>query len=278
MSQSFDPTHTLLVGEYPAALDAVLAVTLPRVDEAFVRLHEDEIADETFDPAEMPRRVWNDVHDDFRLVDGPGPFENPTDADTVYRLAGNLSAYRDLSGVVENAVVGRHFLHELAATIGERRVLQGFPHHQDLSVDADALGGRDYLRTAADGLDGVAACLVPAGTRLEWCAEGRTYSVAGGSLCVDRDGRLGERTTCWGLAGVEAVQVDGTTLVLDWITDDRAAPIRLLSGAVRAAAGATRPDAVPCGDRRTARQVRDTVAETLTAFDGRQVADGGGSP
>jgi len=271
-------THALLARDYPDALAAVVAETLSRAEAAFVLVDHDE-RDESFDPAEETRETWAAVRDAFEALDGAGPFRDdaggesapPTgpgastpDGSTPYRLVGEPAAVERLCSLAGEPVVGRWFLRDVRLTVDGDPVLGAVPHHSELWVDAAPLG-EGYLDAVAAALADCRACLVPAGTRLAWTVDGRTYRLAGGSLCIEREE---DADSCWGLARLQAVRREGSTLVLDWAPDGRPLPIRALSRGLRALLpGAALPERVPCGNAETAERARASVAETLAAFE-----------
>lgn len=275
-----DCTHVLLAGDYADALGAVVADTLPRVEDAYVLLDHDEL-DGGFDPAAPARERWTAVRDSFEPVDGPGPFpeeavdapasEQVTDRDALtgrrdFRLVGDSAALVRLCTLAGEPVVGQWFLQQVRLTNGGDVVLNAVPHHRTLWIDADAFQ-KGYVDALADALADCRGCLVPAGTRLEWSVGGRTYRLAGGSLCVEYDGGL-TGDTCWGLTRFDSVRREGSELVLARDPDERPLPVRTLSRGLRAVLpGASIPERVPCKDPETAERARELLAETLAAYE-----------
>lgn len=277
---SEDCTHVLLADDYTDALGAVVAETLPRVEDAYVLLDYDEL-DEGFDPAAPSRERWTAVRDTFEPVDGPGPFpeeavdasasEQVTDRDaptgcTAFRLVGDPAALVRLCTLAGEPVVGQWFLQQVRLTDGGDIVLSAVPHHRKLWVDADAFQ-KGYVDALADALADCRGCLVPAETRLKWSVGGRTYRLAGGSLCVESDGGL-TSDTCWGLTRLDSVRREGSELILAWRSDERPLPVRTLSRGLRAVLpGASIPERVPCKDPETAERARKLLAKTLAAYE-----------
>lgn len=275
-----DYTHVLLANDYTDALRAIVAETLPRVENAYVLLDHDEL-DGGFDPAVPSRKTWTTVQDAFEPVDGPGPFpeeavdvpasERMTCRDThtgctAFQLVGDPAALEQLCTLADEPVVGQWFLQQVRLTSGRDVVLGAVPHHQKLWIDADAFQ-KEYVNTLADALVDYQACLVSAGTRLEWSVDGRTYRLTGGSLCVESDSGL-TGDSCWGLTRLDSVRKEGTELVLTWESDERPFPVQVLSSGLRTMLpGASIPKRVPCKDPETTERACELLTEMLAAYE-----------
>lgn len=269
-------THVLVAGDYADALGAVVAETLTRVEDAYVLLDYDEL-DEGFDPAVTSCERWRAVRDGFEPIDGPGPFPGEA-VDTVttdqhtfsgrraVRLVGDPAALERLCTLAGEPVVGQWFLQQVRLTAGGDAVLGAVPHHRELAIDGEPLGGR-FLDAVSESLADYRGCLVPAGTRMEWSAGGRSVRLAGPSLCVEHGNGLAGRA-CWGLAQLDSVRREGSELVLTWEPDGRSLPVRtLIRGLSAVLPGASRPERIPCGTPETAERAHDLLAETLAAYE-----------
>ena len=259
-------THDVESERFSAALRSLVETALPHATDAVVRLREDET--DTDPDGDECRRTWTAVRDRFER----SPDEDRYGA-TAWRCPTAPDAARDtLLALVSltDGVAGSRFVFEVELRREGVPVLSAIPHTPSAGVDATRLGGA-VRPGEVELLDGLAACLVPAETRVEWVAADRRWSVRGGSLCVETlDGR---KTSCYGLTNLRRARAsdDETVLALAWdageLPDD---PVgRAMSRAVDRLYRP--PSAVPCGTAARARAVRALIRETLAAYDGREI-------
>lgn len=261
-----DRTHALLSGEYVGALAVLLDATRPRVDEAVLIVDRDEF-DHPLD-GEDCRRTWRYHADSFeraRTLDEGGR--------TAWRCSPSNDecwrAFRDVVALAEGAI-GSHFVYRVQLRRAGTVVVDAIPHHSRAGVNADALveGWRSEVRAA---LADPSACLVPDEPRIEWTAADRRWTIAGGSIC--KETLDGDRSVCYGITGLRRVRVtdDETVLALHW--ERRDFPDDLVGRALSWIADRMQnpPERVPCGTAERAREVRQVLADTLEAFDGREM-------
>ncbi len=257
-------THTLESAEFYEGFATLLDVLVPRSTTALVLLDWNWAGDGSDD--EACEQVWDAVEDRFERV---------PDEDTSGRIAwqidledaGDRRAFRDVVGLIYG-ILGQHFVYWVALRRDGETVLESVPHHPYAGIDAEALG-EDVLSEVSDALDEQAACLVPDGTRIEWVAEGRRWSLRGASICTET--LDGNRTVCYPATNLEALRIDDdrTTLRLAWgaheFDDDALGHV--LSWITKKVYHP--PSALPCETEERAHEARELLAETLGAYDGR---------
>jgi hypothetical protein len=307
MSADLNRTHHLESEGFAEEFGALVERVLPETTTAVVELREDEIE---MDPdGDECRRVWESVAPEFERVgrgsgesadgetgagDGAnrGDVTNRSDAtgggdeadSSAWRCRTTTDegreALRELVALTDG-IAGAHFVFRIELRDGETPVLDAIPHHSGAGLDAAQLSGVEFgARDESDsgiesgevvGLDGHAACLVPAEAQVEWTAENRAWRLAGGSLCVERDD--GRATSCYGVTNLRGVQIadDESWLALQWQAGEL--PDDPIGNALSWLADKlyNPPSAIPCGTAARAREVRQNLQETLAAYDGREL-------
>lgn len=261
-----DRTHALLSEEYVAALATLLDATRPRADDAVLIVDPDEF-DHPPD-GEACRRTWRHHVESFARAPaadegGRTAWRCPPADDEAWR------AFRDVVALAEGAI-GSHFVYRVQLRRAGTVVVDAIPHHSQVGVNAKALGDR-WQAEAEAALADLSACLVPEEPRIEWTAADRRWRIAGGSICKETID--GDRSACYGLTGLRRVRVtdDESVLALHWERGDFPDDVvgRALSWITDKVSNP--PERVPCGTAERAGAVRDVLAETLEAFDGREV-------
>lgn len=295
MSAAPNRTHHLESEDFADEFGALVERVLPETTTAVVELREDEL--EMNPDGDECRRVWESVAPQFERVprdsgesangetgagDGAnrGDVTNRSDAagggdgadSSVWRCRTTSDEGRDALRelvALTDGIAGSHFVFRIELRDGETPVLDAIPHHSDAGLDATHLAGIEPGEVV--GLDGHAACLVPAEAQVEWTAENRAWRLAGGSLCVERDD--GRATSCYGVTNLRGVDVaaDGSWLALRWRA--RELPDDPIGNALSWLADKlyNPPSAIPCGTAARARAVRRNLQEILAAYDGREL-------
>lgn len=267
MAPELHRTHQLSCDRFPDAFPALVERVLSDATSAIARL--DETAVDVEPDGDECRRAWTAVADRFERVPDEDRYECaawrcPTTAGR------DRTALRDLVAVIDG-IAGRQFLFQLELRREGVPVLTAIPHTPSAGIDATHLD-EDVRPGDVVGLSGHSACLVPVGTRIEWVAEDRRWSIRGDSLCVETlDGR---RTACYGLTNLQRMTVsdtDETVLALAWGADEPPdEPIgRLRSWIADGCRGP--PPAIACGTADRARTVRALASDLLAAYDGRSI-------
>ncbi|WP_135855390.1 hypothetical protein [Halorussus salinus] len=307
MPADLNRTHHLESEGFAEEFGALVESVFPETTTAVVELREDEME---MDPdGDECRRVWESVAPEFERVardsgesaDGEttasdaanrGDVTNRSDAasggdgadSSAWRCRTTTeegrAALRELVALTDG-IAGAHFVFRIELRDGETPVLDAIPHHSDAGLDATRLAGVEFRDEGESGsgikpgevvgLDGHAACLVPAEPQVEWTAEDRAWRLAGGSLCAERDD--GRATSCYGVTNLRGVELaeDGSWLALQWKTGEL--PDDPIGNALSWLANKlyNPPSAIPCGTAARAREVRRNLQETLAAYDGREL-------
>lgn len=229
-----DPTHELLARpadcDYVPAVRAVVESARPFATAAVVVVDPTEFAADRCDPT--VRSAVDRLCECFETV----PEAERSAAYPIYR--GRLPHQWDTLDAVfaeRPSTCLSWGLREIELR-GDEWLSQEVPHHSTVAVNvASAADPEEFRRAIQQRLVGLDACLVPAETRTEWTTAGRTYRIDGGSLCVASAD--GSREKCLGLAGIDRINPDASSLVIDlewWTERDGSSLVgRVLSGAVR---------------------------------------------